>query len=95
MSQLVISLEAPLPKEGILGDQLSQSAETFLGVLGAAAGRRSGRQIGIGGTVQIPGIIANRFRELGRAGVNNSAQRLIVEAIQDETLFREVLMAPW
>jgi hypothetical protein len=80
-------------KEGVLGDQLSKGAEMIAGVLGAAYGRKMGSQMGIGGTVQIPGIMADRFRQLLRSGVNNPARQLLEDAIQDEELFKSVLMA--
>jgi hypothetical protein len=77
--------------EGVTGDRISRTSEALLGVLGAAYGREVSTRMG-GGTVQIPGIFANRFRELGAAGMGNPAKRLIVDALQDEKLFREVLM---
>jgi hypothetical protein len=37
--------------------------------------------------------MAERFRSLGRAGLLNPAKRLVIDALQDENLFKEVLMA--
>lgn len=79
--------------EGI-GDTRSKILETIAGVTGAAAGRRATAAMGGGGTVQIPGIFANRFRELVDAGVPRPMERLIQDALADETLFRELLNAP-
>jgi hypothetical protein len=79
-------------KEGILGDELSGTLEAGLGILGAAFGRHTSSALG-GGTVQIPGIMANRFRSLGKAGLLNPARRLVIDALQDEKLFKEVLLA--
>jgi hypothetical protein len=78
-------------KEGIMGDELSGAVQTTLGILGAAFGRQTSSNLG-GGTVQIPGIMADRFRSLGRAGLLNPAKRLVIDALGDEKLFREVLL---
>ena len=78
-------------KEGIIGDELSGAVQTTLGILGAAFGRETSSNLG-GGTVQIPGIMAERFRSLGRAGLLNPAKRLVIDALGDERLFREVLL---
>lgn len=87
-------LAAPIPAEGVLGDKPSRLVETIAGITGAAIGRQQGRNLGVGGTVQIPGIVANRFRELAKAGVSDPASRLIHDAIYDEGLFKTLLMAP-
>lgn len=79
--------------EGVTGDKLSKTADMVLGILGAAHGRRVSSALG-GGTIQIPGIFAEKFRQLGSLGMVNPAKRLIVDALQDEKIFREVLMAP-
>ena len=78
-------------KEGILGDELSGFVQTSLGIMGAAFGRATSSSLG-GGTVQIPGIMAERFRGLGRMGLLNPAKRLVIDALQDEKLFRDVLL---
>ena len=63
------------------------------GITGAAIGRTQARRLGIGGTVQIPGIMANRFRDLVAAGVRDPAGRLIRDMVFDEDLFRELLQS--
>ena len=63
------------------------------GLTGAASGRFYSHRVGLGGTVQIPGILANRFRDLVAAGVRDPATRLLKDAIADEKLFRELLSA--
>jgi hypothetical protein len=78
--------------EGVTGDTMSRTSDALLGVLGAAYGREVSTRMG-GGTVQIPGIFANRLREMGAAGMGNPAKRLIIDALGDERLFRDVLMA--
>lgn len=85
---------ATLPPEGIIGDRPSRVLETVAGIAGAAVGRSQARRLGVGGTVQIPGIMANRFRDLVASGVKDPASRLIRDAIEDEVLFKELLMAP-
>lgn len=81
-------------KGGIISDRPSRVVETIAGITGAAFGRVQTQKLGIGGTVQIPGIMAQRFRELVNAGVHDPASRLITDSITDEALFRELLMAP-
>ena len=85
---------AEIPKEGIIGDRASSVFEAAAGIAGAAVGRAQAMRLGIGGTVQIPGIMAKRARDLLNAGVKDPASRLIRDAIEDEVLFRELLMAP-
>ena len=80
-------------KEGILGDALSGPVRVLAGILGAAQGRILSQQLG-GGTVQIPGIMAENFRKLAAGGIINPAQKLLEDAIQDEDLFREILLNP-
>ena len=87
-------LSVKLAPEGIIGDKPSKVLETVAGIVGAGVGRSQARRVGIGGTVQIPGIMANRFRELVAAGVKDPASRLIRDAVEDEALFRELLQAP-
>lgn len=79
--------------QGVIGDKPSRVVETVAGIAGAAAGRHSAANVGVGGTVQIPGIMANRFRELVAAGVQDPAERLMRDAVRDEGLFRELLQA--
>lgn len=92
-AQRADAARAAIPStEGVTGDRISKSSDMLLGILGAAYGRQVSTNLG-GGTVQIPGIFANRFRELGAAGLANPAKRLIIDALGDERLFRQVLMA--
>ena len=83
--------EVSLSKEGVIGDTPGKVLEMLAGLTGAAGGRRLGRIIGAGGTVQIPGIMATRFREMVAAGVKDPAARLLRDSIQDEELFRELV----
>lgn len=76
--------------EGVLGDTPAAWANTLAGILGAAYGRQLSEKMG-GGTVQIPGIVADKFRGLLESGVSNPAKRLIEDAIQDEDLFKTLL----
>ena len=77
--------------EGITGDKISRSANTVLGILGAAYGRQISTNLG-GGTIQIPAYTASLFRDLGASGMANPAKRLIVSALGDEKLFRQIVM---
>lgn len=87
-------LAAPIPLEGVIGDRPSKLIETMAGIAGAAVGRSQARRLGIGGTVQIPGIMANRFRDMIAAGVQDPAGRLLRDMVYDEALFKELLEAP-
>ena len=82
-----------LTPEGVISDKPSKVIEMVAGLTGAAAGRTTARRFGLGGTVQIPGIMANRFRDLVAVGVRDPAGRLIRDMIFDETLFRELLQS--
>jgi hypothetical protein len=78
--------------EGVTGDKISKAADSLLGILGAAYGRQVSTVLG-GATIQIPGMAASLFRDLGAKGLTNPAKRLIVAALNDEQLFRQVVMA--
>lgn len=78
--------------EGISGDTLSRASNMLLGILGAAYGRQVSSNLG-GATIQIPSMFAENFRQLGVSGLVNPARRLIVDAMQDEKLFKQVIMA--
>lgn len=83
-----------LAPEGVISDKPSRIIETVAGIAGAAVGRSQARRMGVGGTVQIPGIMANRFRDMVAAGVKDPASRFLRDAVMDEALFRELLQAP-
>ena len=87
-----LGIDAPL--EGITLDKASKVLEVAAGLTGAAVGRTQAARLGIGGTVQIPGIFASKFRELVNAGVKDPVTRLLSDAIRDEDLFRDLLLAP-
>lgn len=92
-AQRLDSARAAKPSaEGISGDKISGAANMLLGVLGAAYGRQVSSSLG-GATIQIPSMFAEKFRQLGVSGLVNPARRLIVDAMQDEKLFKQVLMA--
>ena len=77
--------------EGIMEDAPGKMIQRIAGIFGAAVGRNVSRAAGSGGTVQIPGQTANMARDMVSAGVKDPATKLIKDAIQDETLFRDVL----
>jgi len=82
-----------LPPEGVIADKPSKLVETAAGLAGAAYGRSTASRLGMGGTVQIPGIMADRFRGLVAAGVRDPAGRLLRDMIYDESLFKELMQA--
>ena len=84
---------ATIPPEGIIADKPHKLVETIAGITGAAAGRSEARMMGVGGTVQIPGIMAERFRALAKAGIKDPAGRLMRDIIFDEALFKELLQS--
>lgn len=87
-------LATDVPQEGIVGDKPAQVIRLVAGLAGAASGRHLARALGFGGTLQAPELMSRRFRQLADAGVHDPVMRLIVDAIRDERLFRELLLAP-
>lgn len=82
-------------KEGLLADNIvGKYANNLAGILGAMSGHRLNRTLGTGGNIQIPGMVANHFRTLLESNVKNPARRLITDALQDEKLFKEILLQP-
>ena len=62
------------------------------GFLGAFVGSKAASRIGAA-SIALPAQTATSFRELLQKGLD-PAQRLVVDAIQDESLFREVFLSP-
>lgn len=81
----------PASVEGIIGDK-PNVLFSILGRLGGAQiGRIAARHTG-GGTVQTPGILSAQMQRLLEAGVSNPAKRMLTDSIQDESLFKALLM---
>jgi hypothetical protein len=78
-------------KEGVTGDKLGMFAEKTLQIAGAMGGRRLSALIG-GAPLQTPAFVSQLFVSLGNAGMLNPARDLIIAAMGDEKLFREVLL---
>jgi hypothetical protein len=78
-------------KEGVTGDKLGVFAEKALQIAGAAGGRRLSAIIG-GAPLQTPAFVSQLFVSLGNAGMLNPSRDLIIAAMSDEKLFREVLL---
>ena len=87
------ALAAKTTVEGILGDPVSQSVKILAGLIGAVQGTKVANLLR-GGRIAIPQMMADRFRALTQAGIANPAERLIEDALQDETLFKEILLRP-
>ena len=75
--------------EGVIGDKPGTVIMLLAGIAGAASGRRMGNVIG--GTIQVPGMIASRFRQLAESNVRDPVTRLLRDAMHDEKLFRALL----
>lgn len=75
-------------QEGIIGDAPGMVSSTLVRILGA----RYGAPLvpGAGG-LQSAQIMSKRFKDLIDSGVRDPASRLLIDAVQDEKLFREVL----
>jgi len=78
-------------KEGVMGDIPGKISETLASVGAAQTGRVVAGMTG-GGTVQTPGIFAARAREVLGKWVSDPSARLISDAIQDEQLFKALLL---
>lgn len=77
--------------EGVLGDQPGQMATVLARMLGAAWGSRIARNTGTGG-IQMQAIMSDRMKKMLDAGLD-PARKLIEDAVQDEALFKNLLMA--
>lgn len=77
--------------EGITSDQLSRSADVGLRLLGGVVGREVSTLLG-GQSLVIPAVASAQFKKLGAAGLINPARRLIVDAMQNPALFRQVVL---
>lgn len=77
--------------EGILGDQPGQMATVLARMLGAAWGSRIARNTGTGG-IQMQAIMSDRMKKMLDAGLD-PARKLIEDAVQDDALFKNLLMA--
>ena len=80
--------------EGVLGDLPSSGMTVLAGLLGAGTGRRVAKTLGMGGTIQIPGIFAKSFRDMANSGVKDPASKLLRDAVNDEQLFKALLEKP-
>ena len=78
--------------EGVLADEPGKAVSMLAGIMGAMSGHRMNRVLGAGGNIQIPGMAADRARDLLKKGLD-PAKDLLMAAVQDDKLFREVLLA--
>lgn len=91
--QLDRARAATATDEGVIGDMPGRVTSLLARVLSAQAGRVIAGKTG-GGTVQTPGIMASNAQQLVKAGIQDPAKRLLNDAMQDESLFRALLIAP-
>jgi hypothetical protein len=78
-------------REGILGDEVGRGTTVIARLLGARLGTNIAERTGIGG-IQAQAIMSERFKDLLKQGLD-PAKDLVARAIQDEGLFKELLMA--
>lgn len=79
--------------EGVIADRPAKLLDRVARILGAGVGRQTSRTMGVGGTVQIPGQVGSIFSDMVKAGIKDPANRFIMDSIQDEQLYRQVLNA--
>lgn len=77
--------------EGVLGDSPGQLATVLARLWGAHTGSVLAKLTGTGG-IQMQAIMSERFKGLLRKGIDPSKQ-LLIDAVQDEKLFKDLLMA--
>jgi len=87
------SRTARASEEGILGDIVGKNLEMIFRMAGAAAGRKFASASGSGASIQMANYGAKRFQELGLAGIQDPGRKLIIDTVEDETLFREILQS--
>lgn len=75
-------------KGGVLDSPVADIIRRTGSILGAVMGRRMGT-----GTIQVPGIMAKEFNRMAEEGFSIPAETLIIDAMQDEKLFRELLLS--
>lgn len=90
-AQLDKARQARPAGEGDIGDMPGMLTSMIARVSGAQAGRVLAQRTG-GGTVQTPGIFASQVQKLLRAGIQDPARRLLNDAVQDDDLFKALLL---
>ena len=89
--RLDVQRAATSSSEGVLGDKPAKIASVIARLLGAKSGTAIAGRTGIGG-IQAQSIMSGAYQD-ALAKRLNPAEELIKAAIQDEELFKEVLMA--
>lgn len=84
--RIEMAIEAGQSPEGIIQTAPNVIVETIARVAASQIGRHIAQQTG-GGTVQTPGIISGRTKELLHQFVKDPAARLVVDAVHDPELF--------
>ena len=89
--RLELQRKAKASGEGVLGDEPGRIVTVLARLLGARSGTTIARKTGIGG-IQAQAIMSEHFKSLLAQGLD-PARELVLRAIQDEMLFKEVLLA--
>ena len=61
----------------------------FSSLVARVTGAKVGRQVS--NTIQTPAIFAQKFQELMQAGIANPAEKLLIDAIDNEELFKSLM----
>lgn len=77
-------------REGVIGDTPGRATTVMARLLGAASGTRIARLTGAGG-IQSEAIMSQTYKNLLDKGID-PARKLIEDAVQDEKLFKDLLM---
>lgn len=79
---------SPQSVEGIIKDVPGSALALMTRMTGTALGRFIPAKIGVGGTVQMPGLVGNFFKKALERAVRDPARKLLISAVDDEDLFR-------
>lgn len=74
---------------GTLTDIGTDKLDMFSSIVARVTGAKVGRQVS--NTIQTPAIFAQKFQELMQAGIANPAEKLLIDAIDNEELFKSLM----
>lgn len=90
-NRLDLQRKAKPSGEGILGDEPGETITVLARLIGARSGTTIASKTGIGG-IQAQAIMSERFKSLLAKGMD-PGRDLIMKSVQDEKLFKELLLA--